>query len=56
MLETRENENYNPYDLGYFEGVRNVVMKRMQLNEEDFNNWLNDELKDALRIRDEKHE
>ena len=46
----------NDYDVGYFEGIRAVVLRRMQYMEQEdaFMEWLSDELKEALRIRDDK--
>ena len=46
------------YDLGYFEGVRNVLLAYMNLqgNDVKFHAWLNEELKEALRLRDENYE
>lgn len=45
------NEEYN---LGYFEGVRNVFMALHSLTEDDFNIWLADELAEAKKLRDEE--
>ena len=46
------------YDTGYFEGVRMVVLRKLRIkeSEEEFINWLNEELKEALRLRDENYE
>ena len=46
------------YDTGYFEGIRMVVLRKLQNreSEEDFIIWLNEELKEALRLRDEIYE
>ena len=46
------------YDTGYFEGIRMLVLRKLQNkeSEEDFINWLNEELKEALRLRDENYE
>jgi len=42
------------YHLGYFEGVRNVALKYMMEEFEPyFEQWLQGELKEALRLRDE---
>ena len=42
------------YHLGYFEGIRMVVLKLGgKPMPADFRSWLNEELKEALRLRDE---
>jgi len=45
-----ENAEYN---LGYFEGIRNVVVQIPLTTPEQFREWLAKELADALRLRDE---
>lgn len=44
------------YDVGYFEGIRQVMLFLMNHlgTEGEFLNWLNEELAEALRIRDGK--
>ena len=50
------NENYE-YNLGYFEGVRAVLMAYHSYPElDDFYHWLNRELKEAKKLRDESYE
>jgi hypothetical protein len=53
-----ESGSMSDYDTGYFEGIRMVVLRKLQNkeSEEDFINWLNEELKEALRLRDENYE
>jgi len=43
------NEEYN---LGYFEGVRNVFMALNTLTDDDFIIWLASELAEAKQLRD----
>ena len=43
------------YNLGYFEGIRNVFMAYMQApDEKSFLEWLETELADARRLRDDE--
>ena len=58
MQTLRESGSMSDYDTGYFEGVRMVVLRKLRIkeSEEDFINWLNEELKEALRLRDENYE
>jgi hypothetical protein len=53
-----ESGSMSDYDTGYFEGVRNVLLAYMnfQGNDVKFHAWLNEELKEALRLRDENYE
>jgi len=45
-----ENAEYN---LGYFEGIRNVVVAIPLTSPEEFREWLAKELAEALKLRDE---
>jgi len=45
-----ENAEYN---LGYFEGIRNVVVQIPLTTPLEFRAWLAAELADALKLRDE---
>lgn len=51
-------EHNNEYEIGYFEGIRMVVMKAAnqthmeQHMQAKFIVWLNEELKEALILRD----
>ena len=58
MQALRESGSMSDYDTGYFEGIRMVVLRKLQNreSEEDFIIWLNQELKEALRLRDENYE
>ena len=50
------NHDYD-YHLGYFEGVRAVLMAYHSYPElDDFYHWLNRELKEAKKLRDESYE
>jgi len=43
------------YDLGYFEGVRNVMVAYIRMpDKEQWFTWLTKELDDAKRLRDEE--
>ena len=58
MLDGEDASMNNDYDVGYFEGIRMVVLRivQHQESEEDFINWLNEELSEALRLRDESND
>lgn len=45
----------NDYNLGYFEGVRNVLMAYIRMPDKDqFFQWLETEMADARRLRDDE--
>lgn len=58
MQALRESGSMSDYDLGYFEGVRNVLLAYMHLQTDvvEFHAWLNKEVEEALRLRDENNE